>query len=122
MFFQRKMCVLFNNEKELGPTFSPGVLARYGGGATSPVFRDSPATPLPERGPALSGSCLQEIGLLLACKRAVDQVDRRGADFACVHGPVNEGKLRLRRSCSLQKVLLTPVPHNPPAGITQAGR
>ena len=70
----------------------------------------------------LAGSCLQEIGLLLACKRAVDQADRRGADFACVHGPVNEGKLRLRCFCSLQKVLLPPVPHNPPAGITQAAR
>ena len=70
----------------------------------------------------LAGSCLQEIGLLLACKRAVDQADRRGADFACVHGPVNEGKLRLRCLSSLQKVLLPPVPHNPPAGITQAAR
>ena len=27
-----------------------GVLSGNGGGATSPVFRDSPATPLPERG------------------------------------------------------------------------
>ena len=60
-------------------------------------------------------SCLLESGSWLASEHAVDQLDRRCADLACACGPVSGKKRRLRRSCSLQKVLLPPVTHNLPA-------